>query len=486
VIGTRYPLLLVFCLGCQVCHSPRDHPTPTVAPVASQPVPEVAVCEPVAGPTSSPCDLPSLWRLARANNPSLREAVSNVEAAQGRLRQAARYPNPQFSYDQEAIGSPGATPGVVRFEVSQPLLTAGKRPLDMGVAEWGLELKRIALLGQKFTVLTRLRRAYYNYVGLEASVRVNEEVVASIQRAIEITRMQVEEVRSRPRTDLLRLETLLEKARINLATNQSNRDAAWQQVATAVGLPGLPLPATPPSPLPDTLPALTVQAATDRVLAVHTDLQQAIVDSERARLQVERAQAEAIPDVTVAGGYSHSFVEPERGAVLSVQIPLPLWDRKQGLIQEAKARHARTVAFQQSTAHRLIQETATAFAHYNALQQQVQRLTNRVLPQQRESLALLLKAYQAGAAQVTFADVFQAQQDLNASRLTLADARRNLWLAIANLQGLMQIDLEDAAAPSRPTPCPPGGCLLGPPVASCPQQGSRSTTEKRKKKIDHG
>ena len=69
------------------------------------------------------------------------------------------------------------------------------------------------------------------------------------------------------------------------------------------------------------------------------------------------------------------------------------------------------------------------------------RIGKEVLPRFRESLDLLLKGYQAGAAQVTFADVFQAEQDLNATRLTLGDARRNLWLAHADLQGLMQIDI---------------------------------------------
>lgn len=464
-------LLLVSCVGCRVCPVLPVNSGPAfdalesdiaqVATAAS--FPEVLVSEVDAAPAGVSADLPSLWELALANNPALREAAADLEAGRGRLIQATKYPNPQFTYEQEALGTPGAPAGTVRAQVSQRILTADKRPLDVGIADQALNVNRLALLGRKFAILTRVRRAYYHYAGLEATVRVNEEVVASLEKAIEITRKQVEEAKTRPRTDVLRLEAALENARIALATSQSNRDAAWQQLAAEIGLPNLPLPSTSPPGLPGTIPLLEGGAVMERVLAVNTDLKQAIIQSERARLQVERAKAEAVPDVTLAGGYTRNFVEGDQGAIINVQIPIPVWDRKQGLIYEAQANFARTVAFQQTTVNRLTQETAAAYARYDSLRQQVERLEKEVLPRLRESRDLLLKGYQAGSAQVTFADVIQAEQDLNSARLTLADARRNLWLAIADLEGLMQIDMGEeleaalCAAPSADcSPSAPG------------------------------
>jgi cobalt-zinc-cadmium efflux system outer membrane protein len=450
-------LLPLFCVGCRTCLVHPVDPTHALAAIeanveavgGTRSAPEVQLCGAVTPPATPPVDLPSFWRVALANNPSLREAAANTEAARGRLIQATKYPNPKFSYDQDSIGTPQAPAGAFRLEVGQTILIAGKRPLDVAVADRALDVNQLALLGRKFTVLTRVRRAYYEYIGLEGSVLVSEDVVALLQRAVEITRKQVEEAKTRPRTDVLRLEALLVNARTTLTTNQCNRDAAWRQLATEVGLPDLAMPSIRPPDLPETIPPLNVVGVTKRVLAVNTELKQAIADSERTRLQMERARAEAVPDVTVAGGYSRSFVENSKGAVISVQTPIPIWDRKQGLIYEAKATYARTVAFQQSTINRLTEETAAAFARYNALRQQVEQLRNEALPRLRDSLDLLLRGYQAGAAQVTFADVFQAQQDLNAARLTLAEARRNLWLAIADLQGLGQIDLDEEEAETR-------------------------------------
>jgi cobalt-zinc-cadmium efflux system outer membrane protein len=260
---------------------------------------------------------------------------------------------------------------------------------------------------------------------------------------VEITRKQVEEAKTRPRTDVLRLESLLVNARATLTTTISNRDAAWRQLATEIGLPDLAPPSIKLPGPPDTIPPLDLGNVTKRVLAVNTALKQSMADAERARLLIERARAEAIPDVTVGAGFGKNFADPEAetGAIVSVQVPIPIWDRSQGLIYEAQANYARATAFQQITSNRLTQETAAAFARYNALLQQIEQLANEALPRLRDSLDLLLKGYRAGAAQVTFADVFQAQQDLNAARLTLVEARRNLWLAIADLQGLMQLDM---------------------------------------------
>jgi cobalt-zinc-cadmium efflux system outer membrane protein len=458
MVRRLFALLLLFCVGCRACPVHPVDPSPVVAAVeanvaavgGTRSTPELQVCGDATPPASPPVDLPSLWSLALANNPSLREAAADAEAARGRVIQATKYPNPTFSYDHENIGTSTQPVGAVRLEVSQTILTAGKRPLDVAVAERALNVNQLALLGRKFTVLTRVRRAYYDYVGLEANIRVSEEVVASLQRAVEISRKQVEQAKTRPRTDLLRLEALLVNAGITLTTNRSNRDAAWRQLATEVGLPNLPAPSIRPADLPETIPSLDREGVTKRVLAVNTNLKQVIADTERARLQMERARAEAIPDVTVGAGFGRNFADPEMetGVVVTMQTPIPLWDRKQGLIYEAKANYARAVALQQTTSNRLIQETAAAFARYNALRQQIEQLTREALPRLRDSLDLLLKGYQAGAAQVTFADVFQAEQDLNNARLTLAEARRTLWLAIADLEELMQLDLgEELAKP---------------------------------------
>ncbi len=128
---------------------------------------------------------------------------------------------------------------------------------------------------------------------------------------------------------------------------------------------------------------------------------------------------------------------------------MPVWDRKQGRIVEARARLDRAEASRQATVARLQRDTAEAFGRYEVARLQVDRLNRLVLPRLEESLDLVRKGYQAGAAQISFADVLLAEGQLNESKLKLADNRRELWRALADLQGLMELDVGEELCPAK-------------------------------------
>ena len=125
-----------------------------------------------------------------------------------------------------------------------------------------------------------------------------------------------------------------------------------------------------------------------------------------------------------------------------METPLPVWDRKQGRIYEAQARLAQSLAIKASVENRLRRETAALYASYQSLKVQVERLQNQVLPKQQQSLALVRTGYEAGAPQITFADVLLGEATISDTRLKLATAKRELWRALADVQGMMQVDIK--------------------------------------------
>jgi cobalt-zinc-cadmium efflux system outer membrane protein len=389
---------------------------------------------------AAPADLAGLWELTLAHNPALREAAAEVEAARGRLIQAGKYPNPRIGYKGDQLGTQIAPGGSQSVEVAQEILTARKRPLDVAAARRGLDAAATALLGHKLDALTRLRRAFYDYQALGYARQIGRETVEALEKGVEVARKRVEEVKDRPRTDLLRLQAVLEQARVNLARVETNLAAAWKLVAAEVGLPDLPPPPDVP-PLPSAVPVWSADAVTRRVLSGHTDLTLAALEADRARLEYERARAEAVPNVTVGAGYNRSFVEQTAGAEVTVETALPFWDRKQGLIHEKRARWAQAQAAGRTAAARLNRETAEAFGRYEGARVQAERLTALVLPKLEESLKLVRDGYQVGVKDVSFLEVQVAVETLNEARGRLAEARRELWRAVADLQGLMQLEL---------------------------------------------
>jgi cobalt-zinc-cadmium efflux system outer membrane protein len=399
----------------------------------------VAHAEEVA-PEAAPGDLAGLWQLALAHNPTLREAGAEVEIARGRLIQAGTYPNPKVAYHGDAIGGQVQPKGNQSVEATQEILTARKRPLELAAGGRGLDVARTALLGRKYEALTRLRRAWYDYQALLYARQVNRETITALEKGVDALRKAVENG-ARPRTDLLRLEALLEQTRINLARSETNVTGAWKQVAAEVGLPELPPPPELPV-LPDTAPLWSAADVTQRVLSTNTDLGQAALEADRARLEYERARAEAVPNLTVGVGYNRDFLEQTAGVAVTLETAVPVWDRKPGLIHEKRARWAQAQAAERTTATRLYRDTAEAFARYEGARLQAELLATKVLPKVQESLRLVRAGYDAGAKDVTFLEVQVAVEALNDARQRLAEARRELWRAVADLEGLMQLELE--------------------------------------------
>ncbi len=457
-------LALVSVAGCHVlsCGAPLDVENQVKAVAPAKAVPENPPCvpDPAAAPPPplTPCgppDLPTLWDLALVSNPSLREAAADVEAARGRLIQAGKYPNPRFLYDQDTIGSKIAREGNMLFQVNQEVVTAGKLRLDQSVARKETDAAAVALLGRKFEVLTRVRRAFFDYLAWGSIVRVNDDVVADLERGVEVTRDKVEKAKTSPVTELLRLQALLGEAKVGQTRSRLNRQAAWQQLAAEVGVDELPF-AEATLELPPLAPRWDGQAVRARVLSANTAVKEAQLDAARARLALERARAEAVPNVTVGAGYDLDNVDQTRGGVFAVEAPLPLWDRKQGHVHEAAANWAKAEAAVRSASTRLSRDVAEAWARYEAARREVERLEEEVLPRLRETIELMRKGYEAGAPNVSFNDLILTVQSFNTSRLSLAEARRTLWLAVADLQGLMQLDVGEELSclpPPSPTPC---------------------------------
>lgn len=437
------PLLLVLLTGCRACCLAPAEERGTAAVLLRAALGLGAVAGP-APATSCPVDLPALWSLALANNPLLREAEAEVGAARGRWVQAGKYPNPRFAYRESVLGTTQDPAGDLSLELTQEIVTGGKRRLDLAIAHRATEAAAVALEARQFEVLTRVRRAFADWASWAYTLRVSRDLVAALAEGVRVTRRQVEEAKTRPRTDLIRLVAVLEEARLSEERARISLESAWRQVAAEVGVPDLPMPAMAPGL---EAPPWDADTVLRRVLAVHTERRRTALEAERARLELERAHAAAVPNVTVGSGYSANYPERQHGAILAFETALPLWDRKQGHIQEAEAHLARAQAAEHSAALRLTQETTETLGRHQSARRRVERLTRDIVPPLAESLEAVRRGYQTAAAGISFADVLLAEQTLGEARLRLAEAWRDLGRAVADLQGLMQLGVAEELGP---------------------------------------
>ncbi|MBI1917989.1 MAG: TolC family protein [Planctomycetes bacterium] len=437
-------MLLLLTTGCRACyHGIPQQVESRVAEVTRTPVPvDVVPCVAELPPPQGVVDLRSVWELALANNPALRQAGAEVEATRGQVIQAGLYPNPAFVYNQEGVGDRQSPPGTIFLQLRQEIVTAGKLKLDVAIAAQGNNAALLALMVRKYDVLTRVRRAFYGYQVLAYTAKVNDDIVSDLERAVNISKRQVEEAKSRPETDLIRMQTLLADAKVVQQRNRVNLKAAWGVLASEIGLPNLPMPEQS-VPLPEASPRWDEPAVNQRVVAANVEIKQALVEAERAKIQVERARAGAIPNVTVGGGYWYNSNGDRPGAVLNAIVPIPVFNRNQGLIYEAQSRYVQAQATVRATETHLTGNTADAWGRYLGARQQAEQLSREIVPGLEKNLKGVRAAYEAGSTKVSFADILLAEQNLNNAKLRLADIYRELWRAVADLEGLMQLDLDE-------------------------------------------
>ena len=192
----RYPIAAVLLAGIGCGHLDYEPTLRTeqhiaaVVPTKAEPLVQPSTDfsdKPLISP-DKPIDLALLWDLTLVNQPRLREASADVDAAHGRLIQAGLYPNPRLIYNGDEIGLAEAPKGNQIAMLSQEIVTGGKLELGQAAAARGLDAAGVALLSRKFEVLDRIRRAYYDYIALGNTLKSYDTVVASLEQGVEITR----------------------------------------------------------------------------------------------------------------------------------------------------------------------------------------------------------------------------------------------------------------------------------------------------------
>ncbi len=280
------------------------------------------------------------WRevvsLARSH-PLVGEARLQAAAAEGELVAAGAVPTPSLEArlgrgSQLEESEPG-----VRLEwglsLSLPLDWLALRGPQQRAARAALEAAGHAVRGVQLEVLRRLAGLFWSLAHDEAAVRSLGESEAQAVRLAALVRRRVERGEARP-TELPRVETEVEKVRIELGKAEAQRRGRRAQLRAWLGLEEeVTVYADLASP-----PPLPAQAAVLARLRQHP-----AVLGGRARVRALEAEARVerwrrFPSLGVSLGYEEEVDRRTFGGALTVGLPLWGWNR--GRIAQADARRA--------------------------------------------------------------------------------------------------------------------------------------------------
>ena len=375
--------------------------------------------------------LDQAWDMADSLQPEIAEAKALVEAAEGRAKQAGAFPNPeailgaqQLPLDANASNQREYVAGVGQTLPLSGRLSKARQAelLDREVRARGLDVKRR-------DIRKRVHSAFATALYQEQAFHAQTQIQQNAAKAVATTRARVENGDAL-REDLARVEMELARAQVDLQRADSLRQQALVALASAIGDPNLSLKS-----LAGTLDA-TFDIPTLETLAANLSAQPESAQAEadiRARIaRVDLAKTERIPDVRVELLYHRLESVQENTLDVGLSIPMPLFNRNQGRLREARAELAAAEARSRMTQNELTTRLRESHLQLTAALASSRALQTEILPKADTVLKGAEARYTAG--DISLAEILPVRRDWAAIQLTYLESLRDVMQAWAEIR----------------------------------------------------
>lgn len=375
--------------------------------------------------SSTALTLADAVREARQRSPLGTEAISRVEAEQGRLAQARLRPNPEVDISVENFAGSRDFRGTRSVEttgsLALPIELGGKRSARVGAASAGVALAEAEAQVAMLDLDQAVREAHTLAAEAEAAARLAADD-AGIARALEdAVRKLVQAGREPP---LRQVTATAERAQAEAVAGlaSAERIAAKEKLAALIGRaqPDFDVPPLTPVPLPE---------VEGRSVAAGPDLAAAQTRLALARAALRDAEAQRVPDLRVSLGARRLAADDATAMVAGVSIPFPLFNRNGGTIAAAAAdvrgAEAATARLERQAGARL----AAAEARLRAAGASFRTYDSVIVPGAAEALEIARIGYAAG--RFPYSDLLMAQRGYTEARRARLTAARDAELALA-------------------------------------------------------
>ncbi len=387
-------------------------------------------------------NLEALTLTAVYYQPALAEARARLLAAQAARITADERPNPSLSvtpgYD---AGVPGAVhPWIVPLALDWPIETAGKRGYRLAEAQHLAAAARWDLVGTVWQARSRLRDALLELYAAERAERLLTREESTRQQAVRLLEGQLQAGNV---SSYEAAEARIALDRTTLAQQAAAGQLRQSRIALAGAL-GVPLRALDGARLSFgdlqsvsldlTRPQARQQALLDRA-DIRAALERYAASQSALQLQIARQW----PDIDLGPGFEwNPQLAGDREWELGVSLPLPIRNRNQGPIAEAKAQRALAAAHFLTVQAAALTEIDGALAAYDSARSQL-TTADSLLRGLRRQLGSINAQVAAGELQAL--DLADARLAYQAGVRDQLDAQVRTQQALGHLEDVMQSPL---------------------------------------------
>lgn len=392
---------------------------------------------------ASVATLTELMQYAIQNNKDLQAAQYNVDVAQARFVQAGQIPNPTLelaNIDDRGLSNEGEYNRSIGFTQEFPI--AGRIGRQKNVSRIDIDIAKSEIEQAKRKVLGGLATKFYCMVILDKRLEqltlllsVNQQLVKSTQARFKLAEVSQLDIN----TAQLEYQRILQEKEIAESQRRAIVNSLQVLVGSSLETFAEIDKTLPPFQMLPPLSSLKNQAITQRA-----DFQIGLLKEQRAKADGALAYAQRWGDWKAGIGFLQDKLvvagappqNPDRALIMSLSVPLPLFNKNQGRISEAQ--HAQTQAQVQLEALQLTIEAqvASEYTQVQSLQTVLGQYNSNVLPLGLENVRLAQHAYNQG--QLSLLEVVQVQRqqsDLQNTYLNALDQYLQAWVKLRTALG---------------------------------------------------
>lgn len=384
-------------------------------------------------------------------NPQLGAFAWDIRAQEAAIIQAALYPNPELKVEIEDFGGSGEFSGFGASETTivlgQTILLAGKLDKRVAAAEFGRDLAGWDYETTRVDALTRVTSGFVKTLADQERLALARDIEALARRIFSTISERVEAgkispvERTRARIELAQASLGRQRAERELVVARHRLVANWGSLSPdfnqAIG--DLENVAAPPP-------------AGQLVQRVEQNPQLARWATEMAlrRAVIQLARAEAVPDVTLFAGPKLLEGTDEFGFTAGLSIPIPIFDRNQGAILEARLRQAQAGTLRRAAEVRVRTDLAASHQALDAAYVEILAIRDDIEPSARAAFEAAEEAFRQG--KIGALELLDSQRTLFGVRRQYLDALAAYHQAVIAVERLIGSPLHESPQDQRVAP----------------------------------
>lgn len=364
--------------------------------------------------------------LALKANPDIAVAIREREAIAGTKVQAATRPNPFVS---TSIQDTRSATRQIYLQLNQEIELGNKRTARIEAADAYYNKADAELAIKQAEIHANVVAAFYEVLVAQERVTLAKSSVEIAESALDAASKRVKAGKSSP-VEQTKSSIAAASAKIELvqATTQLNNSRKRLSALWGDNAPSFELATGEVRSIPDVSSLSELQALVDDSPSIR--LAKLEINTREAVTKIERSKA--VPNITLSAGVVNNQEVGLNQALLGLSIPIPVFDRNQGNVQEAVSRKFKAEDELVAIKNKIQTNLVTQYERLGVAKQAISSLQTNILPNAQSAFDAANRGFSLG--KFNFLDVLDAQRTLYQAKSQYINALLEGHQSIAEIE----------------------------------------------------